>query len=82
MLVKAARLAQSTKVPAERAAALRQVSSILDGLALYYLPNPAEASLMIEGRPVLALPGRAARDEDGLHAGGQTGCEGVETHGA
>ena len=63
--LKAARLAQSTKVPAERSAALRQVSAILDGLALYYLPNPAEASLMIEGRPVLALPGRAARDEDG-----------------
>lgn len=48
---------------AERAAALRQVSAILDGLALYYLPNPAEATLMIEGRPALALPGRAARDE-------------------
>jgi hypothetical protein len=61
--LKAARLAQSTKAPAERAAALRQVSAILDGLALYYLPNPAEATLMIEGRPALALPGRAARDE-------------------
>ena len=30
----------------------------------------------------LGNPGGAARDEDGLHAGGQTGCEGVETHGA
>lgn len=47
---------------AERAAALRQVSAILDGLALYYLPNPAEATLMIEGRPPCAAgtrrPGR------------------------
>ena len=61
--LKAARLARSTKAPAERAAALRQVSAILEGLSLYYLPNPAEATLMIDGRPVLALPGRVARDE-------------------
>ncbi|MFT3889126.1 MAG: hypothetical protein QM713_13310 [Arachnia sp.] len=61
--LKAARLARSTTAPAERAAALKQVSAILGDLALYYLPSPAEASLMIEGRPVLALPGRVTRED-------------------
>ena len=56
--LKAARLARSTRSPAEREAALRQVSGILADLALYYLPNPTEATLMVEGRRILALPGR------------------------
>lgn len=54
----AARLAREGSTAAERAAALQQAQRILTDLALYYLPDPEEAQLMIEGRQVLALPGR------------------------
>ncbi len=61
--LKAARLATSTKSPAERGTALRQVAAILSDLALYYLPSPKEAAQMVEGRRILALPGRLSTEE-------------------
>lgn len=59
--LKTARLVKGGATLAERDAALRQVASILESLALYYLPSPTEARQMVEGRRVLALPGRLAR---------------------
>ncbi|HMR50231.1 MAG TPA: hypothetical protein PKE40_13395 [Arachnia sp.] len=44
----AARLAAGTSVDAERDAALAQVIQILNSLALYYLPQPAELRIQIE----------------------------------
>lgn len=61
--LKAARLATSTRSPAERSTALRQVAAILSDLALYYLPSPKEAAQMVEGRRILALPGRLSQEE-------------------
>lgn len=54
----ALRLAESTTNPAERTAARRQAIRILGSLALYYLPDEGEALDMLEGRQILALPGR------------------------
>lgn len=59
----AARLAESGATPGERRAAMERAQEILAKLAIYYLPNPAETQLMIEGRPVLALPGRRPTPE-------------------
>lgn len=59
----AARLATGGATPAERKAALSRMIELLSSLAIYYLPNPQEATRMIEGKPVLALPGR--RQEPG-----------------
>lgn len=56
--LKSARLAMSTKNADERRAALKATRQILQSLAIYYLPNPEEAQLMVEGRQLLALPGR------------------------
>lgn len=61
--LKAAQLAASTTHDGERAAALDAAVEILEGLALYYLPKPAEAQQMIEGRRILALPGRRTTRE-------------------
>lgn len=60
---KAARLAASTDSQGERRAALKQAVDILASLAIYYLPNPSEAQEMIEGRRLLALPGRLSTEE-------------------
>ena len=49
----------------ERKAARQQAIRILASLALYYLPDPDEAQTMIEGRRILALPGRRTTAEDG-----------------
>lgn len=61
--LKTARLAERAATPSERSAALKRVSEILASLALYYLPTPTEATQMVEGRPVLALPGRLTTGE-------------------
>ncbi|MDO5677695.1 MAG: hypothetical protein Q4G35_09355 [Propionibacteriaceae bacterium] len=45
--MKAAMLARSAATEGEREAALMQVTRLLDSLALYYLPAPAEAPRMI-----------------------------------
>lgn len=62
--VKALRLAASTRNAEERAAAQRQAVRILNSLALYYLPDPDETTTMLEGRRVLALPGRRTTQEN------------------
>lgn len=55
----AARLAADTRATsAERQTALQKAIAILDSLALYYLPTGADARRAIEGRTILALPGR------------------------
>jgi len=59
--LKSARLVADGATAGERTTALRQVASILESLALYYLPSPGEAVRMVEGRRVLALPGRLSR---------------------
>lgn len=59
----AARLATGGATPAERKAALSRMIELLSSLAIYYLPNPQEATRMIEGKPVLALPGRRQEPE-------------------
>ncbi|MDO5092881.1 MAG: hypothetical protein Q4D79_05580 [Propionibacteriaceae bacterium] len=61
--LKAARLAAGAKSPGERDAAQRQVVELLESLALYYLPRPAQARRMIEGGVTLALPGRRRPEE-------------------
>lgn len=63
--LKALRLAASTTSDDERKAARQQAIRILASLALYYLPDPDEAQTMIEGRRILALPGRRTTAEDG-----------------
>lgn len=60
---KALRLAASTRNEQERAAAQQQAVRILNSLALYYLPDPDETTTMLEGRRVLALPGRRTTQE-------------------
>ena len=61
--LKAARVAAGTDSPGEREAALEQVTGILDSLALYYLPRPGQVRRMLEGRALLALPGRRSVEE-------------------
>lgn len=61
--LKAARVAAGTDSPGEREAALEQVTGILDSLALYYLPRPSQVRRMLEGRALLALPGRRSVEE-------------------
>lgn len=55
---KALRLATSTSNPDERDAALRAGMRILDSLMLYYLPRSNQVMAMVEGHPLVALPGR------------------------
>lgn len=60
----AARIAKSGATPEERRTALARAKQILAELAIYYLPNPDETQLMVEGKRVLALPGRRRATED------------------
>ena len=55
---KALRLAASTSNDSERTAARQQAVKLLATLALYYLPDTDETRTMLEGRRILALPGR------------------------
>lgn len=72
--LKAARLARDSTHPHERRTALAQAQKILAGLAIYYLPTPDEAQLMLEGRRVLALPGRR-RSHQPVSETGQDGAQ-------
>lgn len=56
--LKSLRLAAAATTEAERRAARTQAVRILGSLALYYLPDAREAELALEGRRLLALPGR------------------------
>lgn len=61
---KALRLAADAATEDEAVAARRRAVDILKSLTLYYLPDPDEAQAMIEGKPVLALPGRRREDDE------------------
>ena len=62
--VKALRLAASTSNTHERETALRRGMEILDSLMLYYLPKASQLRAMIDGRVLLALPGRRMQEEE------------------
>lgn len=60
----AARLARSGATPDERRSALEHALRMLRDMSLYYLPDPTEARLMVEGRTIRALPGVMAAEEE------------------